>query len=49
MVIQIQDGRYTFTASVLNRSRQFVSFRKGIVWVFVQKLAAACATEMRQP
>jgi len=49
MVIQIHDGRYTFTASVLNRSRQFVSFREGIAWVFVQKLAAACAAEMRQP
>lgn len=49
MVIQLHDGRYTFTASVLNRSRQYVSFREGITWVFVQKLAAACAAEMRQP
>ncbi|MGJ0194542.1 hypothetical protein ACR6A7_19680 [Pantoea sp. RRHST58] len=49
MVIQIDDGRYTFTASVLNRSRQFVSFSEGIAWVFVQKLAAACAAEMRHP
>lgn len=49
MVIQINGGRYIFTASVLNRSRQFVSFREGIAWVFVQKLAAACAAEMRQP
>ncbi|QZY95974.1 hypothetical protein [Pantoea dispersa] len=49
MVIQIEDGRYTFTASVLNRSRQFVSFSEGIAWVFVQKLADACAAEVRQP
>ena len=47
MVIHIHDGRYTFTASVLNRSREFVSFSEGIAWVFVQKLAAACAAEMR--
>jgi hypothetical protein len=37
VVIQFHDGRYTFTASVLNKSRQFVSFREGIAWVFVQK------------
>ncbi|WP_239954321.1 hypothetical protein [Pantoea sp. Z09] len=49
MVIQLHDGRYTFTASVLNRSWQYVSFREGIEWVLVQKLAAACAAEMRQP
>lgn len=49
MVIQLHDGRYTFTASVLKRSRQYVSFREGITWVFVPKLAAACAAEMRQP
>ncbi|WP_313384911.1 hypothetical protein [Pantoea sp.] len=48
MVVQIHDGRYTFTASVLNRSRQFVSFREAVIWVFVQKLADACAAEMRQ-
>lgn len=46
MVIQIQDGRYIFTASVLNRSQQFVSFSEGIAWVFVQRLAAACAADM---
>ncbi|MBA2817030.1 hypothetical protein [Candidatus Pantoea persica] len=49
MAIQMHDGWYIFTASVLNRSRQFVSFSEGIAWVFVQKLAAACAAEMRQP
>lgn len=49
MVIQIRHCRYIFTASVLNRSRQFVSFSEGIAWVFVQKLADACAAEMRQP
>ncbi|MCI1030431.1 hypothetical protein HWE06_22145 [Pantoea dispersa] len=49
VVIQIDDGRYTFTDSVLNRSRQFVSFGEGVAWVFVQKLAAACAAEMRFP
>lgn len=49
MVIQIDDGRYTFTASVLNRSRQIVSFGEGVAWVFVQRLAAACAAEMRFP
>lgn len=49
MVIQIRTGRYTFTASVLNRSRQIVSFGEGVARVFVQRLAAACAAEMRFP
>jgi len=49
VVIQIRHGRYIFTASALNRSRQFVCFSEGIAWVFVQKLADACAAEMRQP
>jgi len=47
MIIQIHDGRFIFTVSVLNRSREFVSFSEGIAWVFVQKLAAACAAGMR--
>lgn len=47
MLIEICDGRYTFTASTLNKSQQFACFSEGIAWAFVQKLAAACAAEMR--
>jgi len=46
MIVQIHDGGFTFTADVLNRCQQFVSFSEGIVWVLVQKLAAACAADM---
>lgn len=47
MIIHIRNGRFIFTASSLNRSRRFVCFSEGITWTYVQKLAAACAAEMR--
>lgn len=46
MMIRMQQGRFIFTACSLNISRQFVSFHEGIAWVFVRKLAAACAADM---
>lgn len=43
MVYRYRYGWHIFTASSLRRMKVFASFREGIRWVFIQKIAAACA------
>lgn len=47
MRFNTQDGQFIFTLSSLNRSQTFISFMEGIHWAFAQKLAGACAIELR--
>jgi len=42
-----QHGRFIIILSSLKRSQQFIRLSEGIHWAFVQKLAAACAADMR--